>query len=97
MTIAEVLEQAKTLSPNERQELMSLLSDLLAADKPARRRRLSELRGLGEHIWKDLHAQVYVDQLRDEWNRRWASIATEDSTTEHTEMARIQLAPSSGL
>jgi hypothetical protein len=67
MTVAEVLEQAKTLNPQQRQELISLLTDLPAADGIAKPRRLSELRGLGEEIWQGLDAQVYVGQIRDEW------------------------------
>ena len=68
MTVAEALNQAKALSPRERRELMSLLVDLLAADKTATQRRLSELRGLGAKIWQHLDAQVYVDQMRAEWD-----------------------------
>lgn len=29
--------------------------------------RISELRGLGKHIWKDVDAQEYVDAERDSW------------------------------
>ena len=47
MTVIEILEQAKMLSPQERKELAKLLIDMMD-DAPAKPvRRLSELRGLG--------------------------------------------------
>ena len=49
MTIAEILQQAKTLSGQERKELVKLLVDSLEIPEtaPRQQRRLSELRGLG--------------------------------------------------
>jgi hypothetical protein len=71
MTVAEILEQAQALSPEERKELVKLLVDTLDAEmKTAPRRRLSELRGLGKEIWAGVDAQEYVNQLRDEWDDR---------------------------
>jgi hypothetical protein len=67
MTITEILEQAKTLSPQERKELAKLLIDMLDVGSPSTQRRLSELRGLGKEIWQGIDAQEYVNQLRDEW------------------------------
>jgi hypothetical protein len=69
MTVAEVLEQAKTLTSQERKELAKLLIDSLEV-APAPKRRLSELRGLGKEIWQGIDAQAYVNQQRDEWNHR---------------------------
>ena len=31
--------------------------------------RLMDLKGLGKEIWQGEDAQVYVDRLRDEWQR----------------------------
>ena len=73
MTVAKVLEQAKALSPKERQELMNLLTELLVSDKTVTKRRLSELRGLGEGLWQGIDAQAYVDQMRDEWTQQRTS------------------------
>jgi hypothetical protein len=72
MTIAEILQQAKTLSVHERKELVKLLVDSLDVPDavPHQRRRLSELRGLGKEIWKGIDAQEYVNQLRSEWDGR---------------------------
>ncbi|MDQ7024418.1 MAG: hypothetical protein Q9P44_02545 [Anaerolineae bacterium] len=70
MTVAEILEQAKTLSPQERKELVKLLVDSLDTFTPHQKRRLSELRGLGKEIWQGIDAQSYVDEMRDEWDER---------------------------
>lgn len=72
MTIVEILQQAKTLSVQERKELVKLLVDSLEIPEvaPRRPRRLSELRGLGKEIWRGIDAQEYVDQLRREWDER---------------------------
>jgi hypothetical protein len=72
MTMAEILQQAKTLSGQERKELVKLLVDSLDASEtvPYQQRRLSELRGLGKEIWAGIEAQEYVDQLRNEWDER---------------------------
>jgi hypothetical protein len=72
MTIAEILHQAKTLSPQERKELVKLLVDSLDVPDaiPRQQRRLSELRGLGKEIWEGIDAQEYVNRLRSEWDER---------------------------
>ena len=70
MTITEILEQAKALSPQERKELAKLLIDMMDAGTVPTQRRLSELRGLGKEIWAGIDAQAYVNQLRDEWDER---------------------------
>ena len=69
MTVAEVLEQVKALSPEERNELANLLIGLVDLDTTSLQRRLSELRGVGKEIWQDVDAQAYVDQMRDEWDQ----------------------------
>ena len=67
MTIAEIVEQAKALSPHDRKELVKLLVDSLG--EPTPQRRLSELRGLGKEIWQGIDAQDYINRLRDEWDQ----------------------------
>lgn len=37
------------------------------ADKPRRKRQLTELRGLGKKIWRGQDTQAYFDVMRDEW------------------------------
>ena len=72
MTLTEILQQAKTLSGQDRKELVKLLVDSLDVPEavPRQQRRLSELRGLGKEIWEGIDAQEYVDQLRSEWDER---------------------------
>ena len=72
MTIAEILQQAKTLSVQERKELVKLLVDWLDVPEaePRQQRHLSELRGRGKEIWEGIDAQEYVNQLRSEWDER---------------------------
>jgi hypothetical protein len=68
MTITEILEQAKALSPQERKELAKLLIDMADIEAVSTQRRLSELRGLGKEIWVGVDAQAYINQMRDEWD-----------------------------
>lgn len=70
MTITEILEQAKKLTPQERKELAKLLIDMMDTGTPHAQRRLSELRGLGKEIWTGIDPQDYVNQMRDEWDKR---------------------------
>ncbi len=70
MTVIEIMKQAQTLSPQERKELVKLLIDSLEVSNAPTQRRLSELRGLGKHIWEGIDAQDYVNQLRSEWDDR---------------------------
>src|SRR5262245_24090301 len=68
ITIAEILQQAKTLSGQERQEFVKSLVDSLEMSEaaPCQQRRLSALRGLGKEIWQGINAQEYVNLLRSE-------------------------------
>lgn len=68
MTITEILEQAKMLSPQERKELAKLLIDIVDLPPTQPKRQLSELRGLGKDIWQDIDVQDYINQMRDEWD-----------------------------
>jgi hypothetical protein len=72
MTIADILQQTKTLSVQERKELVKLLIDSPEVHEtvPRQQRRLSELRGLGKEIWEGVDAQEYVNQLHSEWDKR---------------------------
>lgn len=74
MTVAEILEQAKALSTQERKELVKQLVDTLGVSvsrtPEQKKHSILELAGLGAEIWKDIDAQEYVDQLRSEWDKR---------------------------
>jgi hypothetical protein len=58
-----LIAAANQLPPEDRQRLIDALKDPV----PARRRRITELRGLGKEIWQGLEAQEYVNSERDSW------------------------------
>ena len=72
MTIQEMIQEAGTLSVEERKQLIKALVDIV--DAPAvqapKKRNLLELAGLGAGIWEGIDAQEYVNQLRSEWDHR---------------------------
>ena len=68
MTVVEVLNKVGALTPKEREELLPILVDLVAKDRCAPPRRLSELRGVGKEIWQGVNANAYVEDLRSEWD-----------------------------
>lgn len=69
MTVANIMEQARTLSIQERKLLVKLLVDTLDAPELASpSHRITELRGLGKEMWEGIDAQEYVNQLRSEWD-----------------------------
>lgn len=39
-------------------------------DRAVARSSILDLAGLGKEIWKGVDAQLYVNELRDEWNAR---------------------------
>ena len=63
-------QQIRPLPAAHRLQLISRIAKDLASDAPAARRRITELRGLGKEIRQDVDAQQYVDNLRNEWERR---------------------------
>jgi hypothetical protein len=63
LKVAELIDLAKDLSPEDRR----LLRDALSADVLPRARRIIELRGLGKEIWRGQDAQEFVDMERDSW------------------------------
>lgn len=69
MTLQEIIQEIPKLSTQERKDLIHLLVDALAEASEPKTHSLSELRGLGADIWEGIDAQVYVNQLRDEWDQ----------------------------
>lgn len=43
-------------------------SSIYIARQTLRTNSLLELKGLGKRLWKEMDAQDYIDDLRDEWN-----------------------------
>ncbi|MEM6282262.1 MAG: hypothetical protein AAF787_08730 [Chloroflexota bacterium] len=67
MTVQELIQEALNLTPAERQQLVQALADM-PQDPPER--SITELAGLGADLWKEVDAQQYINNLRDEWDDR---------------------------
>lgn len=61
-----------SLSKEDRLRLLAMLANGLTEVLPSegKRHSLFELEGLGAEIWKGIDAQEYVDDLRNEWERK---------------------------
>jgi hypothetical protein len=74
MIVEQLYQQyIKPMPVVEQLELISLISKkLIKPSEPqeTKQRSLLELEGLGSEIWKNVDAQKYVDDLRDEWSQR---------------------------
>ena len=71
MSIEAMIEEIRTLPVYERKRLIRLIVDTLPDDgeqDSAKRHSILELAGLGKDIWDGVDAQVYIDELRDEWD-----------------------------
>lgn len=67
MTVQDILQEIKNLSLAEHQELMEALEDIVPH---APSHSLLDIIGLGAETWKDVDAQQYINDLRDEWDHR---------------------------
>jgi hypothetical protein len=72
MTAEEVYRKyVRSLPATDRLVLVALIAQDLSSEQTEEespRRSLSNLRGLGAEIWKDVDAQDYVNDLRDDWH-----------------------------
>ncbi len=71
MSVQDIIQEARTLSVEERKELMKALVDLLtepAQNIPVKKRSLREFRGRGAHLYDGTDAQAHLNQLRSEWD-----------------------------
>ena len=71
MTINEIWEQAKILSPEERDELvrrlLSLHTEIPDSDHT---NDILEFEGIAAHLADEEDPQAYVKRIRDEWDNR---------------------------
>lgn len=67
MSVQEMIQEAEKLTIQERQQLIQALEAMSTQDKTY---KLSDLRGLGAEIWRDVDVDAYINQLRDEWDNR---------------------------
>lgn len=71
MTDVESLyQQIQELPVEDQLQLLALIAQGLAKPAADKRKRLSDLQGLGKEIWQGIDAQEYVNQLRREWDER---------------------------
>ena len=73
MSLHAVLQEAENLSREEQSQLIKLLLDKVlfgSETQPSKTHSLRELRGLGKDIWEGVDAQEYINQQRDEWDKR---------------------------
>lgn len=71
MILDRLYEQhIRPLPAAARLQLVSRIVEDVIEDAPSAKRRITELRDLGKEIWQDVDAQHYVDNLRNEWERR---------------------------
>ncbi|QPC84243.1 hypothetical protein G4Y79_07680 [Phototrophicus methaneseepsis] len=69
MSVQDLIQQAQTLSVNERKQLMKALVDMFESDSAQiQKRRLRDFKGVAAHLYDGTDAQGYVNQLRDEWD-----------------------------
>lgn len=70
MSLSELIQEARTLSPDELKELMQALIEMMPEDAEPKQHSITELRGLGKELWQGIDAQDYVNELRSEWDHR---------------------------
>lgn len=68
MALADLIQEIRALSVDERKMLITLIADSLT--ETPKTRSLLELEELGADLWKGVDAQEYVDSLRQEWDKR---------------------------
>ena len=72
MTIQEMIQEARTLSVEERKQLIKALVDIVNEPKAEapKKRNIMEFVGIAAHLADAEDPQVYVKRLRDEWGDR---------------------------
>lgn len=67
MTLELLVQEMRSLPVEQRKQLVLAILDSLTEDQPTKMHRVQEFRGVGSHL-RDVDAQAYVNQLRDEWD-----------------------------
>ncbi len=69
ITIDLLPEETERLAAEARGQGLSLeeyIHGRLVPDKPARKRKITDLEGLGKELWQGVDVQKYLDELRDD-------------------------------
>ena len=71
MTLEDIVQEVRTLSVEERKQLIGMIVDMLTESPPEKKKRsILEFEGLGAEIWKNIDTDAYINELRDEWDHR---------------------------
>lgn len=72
MTIQEMIREARSLSVEERKQLIKALVDIVNEPKaaPPKKRNIMEFVGMAAHLADDEDPQDYIKRLRSEWDER---------------------------
>jgi hypothetical protein len=68
MSYDEVLEQVLALPDEDRIQLLHELIDTFA--EKLKTHNITELDGIGAHLYDGTDAQEYVNEMRNEWDQR---------------------------
>ncbi|MBI1282418.1 MAG: hypothetical protein GC179_30105 [Anaerolineaceae bacterium] len=72
MTIQEMIQEARTLSVEERKQLIKALVDIVnepeQSEKP-KKRNIMEFVGIAAHLANEEDPQDYVRRLHNEWDK----------------------------
>lgn len=70
MTYDDIVVTISTLKPQEKLDLLEVLSSSLRKTLYQREKEhsLLELEGLGADVWKNIDIEGYVSRERDSWN-----------------------------
>lgn len=70
MDLTQAIALVEKLSSEEKLQLIEHLAhELQQKPQPTPRLSWKDARGLGKEIWQGIDTQVYIDKLRDEWDR----------------------------
>lgn len=71
MTLDNIMQQVRTLSIDQRKQLIGLIVDTLTEESPPEpaRRSILEFEGVGAEVWQAVDVDEYINQMRDEWDR----------------------------
>ncbi|OGF63842.1 MAG: hypothetical protein A2Y62_21605 [Candidatus Fischerbacteria bacterium RBG_13_37_8] len=65
----KILQQVKELPRHHQKQILEIVQLLaIGIKKSKKKHNITELRGCGKSIWKDIDAQEYVSKLREEWH-----------------------------
>ncbi|MGR3310972.1 MAG: hypothetical protein ACUZ77_09370 [Candidatus Brocadiales bacterium] len=66
---AKIIEEIKDLPVQQQKKILDVIRLLkIGINTSHKKHNITELRGCGKKLWKDVDAQKYVNKLRKEWD-----------------------------